>query len=196
MPVDIMPNGQNVPSQQSTYADSGTSIPEYIVDNTVLNLKKFLFPTTGNIVSKVTVRAVQNGVKGSDQHRAIDIAAPKGTPVYSATDGTVRRIGSSGYGPNAVIIEIDPSFYLTPSNEKYYTIYGHLDTAVVNIGSKVKAGQLIGTVGDKDSPGRFHLHFQIRNILQGYDSSGLSININGNFPPKGGNISSKQNFIA
>jgi murein DD-endopeptidase MepM/ murein hydrolase activator NlpD len=192
----LISNGTKPSTATPTTTPTSTQIPGYIVDNTVLNLKKFLFPTTGNITSKVAVRAVQNGVKGSDQHRAIDIAAPKGTSVYSATDGTVRRIGSSGYGPNAVIIEIDPSFYLTPSNEKYYTIYGHLDTAVVNIGSKVKAGQLIGTVGDKDSPGRFHLHFQIRNILQGYDSSGLSINTNENFPPKGGNIASKQNFIA
>jgi murein DD-endopeptidase MepM/ murein hydrolase activator NlpD len=193
---DIDPTGQKSVPTPATTAPSQNGIPPYVIDNTVLNLKKFVYPTTGTIVSKVAIRAVQNNVKGSDQHRAMDISAPKGTPVYSSTDGVVRRIGSSGYGPNAIMIEIDPSFYLTPSTQKYYAVYGHLDTASVKIGTKVKAGQLIGTVGDKDSPGKFHLHFQIRNILQGYDSSGLSVNTNPNFPAKGGIITAKNNFIA
>ena len=195
--IDIYPNGQNSTQQSSAPTTTSNEFPEYIVDNSVLNLKKFIYPTSGAIVSKVGVRAVQNGVAGSDQHRAIDIAAPKGTSIYSSTDGIVKRIGASGYGPNAVYIEVDKSFYTTPyAPQNYYIIYGHMDTATVKVGDQVKAGQLIGTVGDKDAPGRFHLHFQIRNILQGYDTNGLSININDNFPLKGANIVAKQNFIA
>ena len=194
---DIDPQGQKPTQQPSPPPLLTNGFPKYVVDNSVLNLKKFVYPTSGVIVSKIAVRAIQNNVAGSDQHRAMDIAAPKGTPIYSSTDGIVRRIGASGYGPNAVYIEVDKSFYITSyTPQKYYIIYGHMDISTVKIGDQVKAGQLIGTVGDKDSPGRFHLHFQIRNILQGFDSSGLSININENFPLKGGNIVAKQNFIA
>jgi len=201
MPIDIIPNGQNV-SPYQPYVDTPSNageLPEFIIDDNVLNFTKFTYPTTGVVVSKVAVRAIQNNVAGSDQHRAMDISAPKDTPVYSSTDGTVERIGANGYGPNAVYIKIDPSFYNNPaqaSNNGRWIIYGHLDKATVKIGTKVKVGQLIGNVGDKGSPGRFHLHFQIRNIAFGYDQSGLSVNINKNFPLKGKNITAKQNFIA
>jgi len=174
------------------------TIPQYVTNNNLLDLSKFLYPTTGTITSKVTVRApIAGGVKGSDQHRAIDIGASKGTPVYSSTSGKVVKIGAGGYGPNAVYIQIDKSFYLDPTQaakNPFYIIYGHLDTTTVKLGSVVTAGQQIGTVGDKDSPGKFHLHYQIKNNL-GYDSSGLSINTNNNFPSKGSTLTAKQIFI-
>jgi murein DD-endopeptidase MepM/ murein hydrolase activator NlpD len=173
-------------------------IPKYVIDNNLLDLSKFLYPTTGKVSSKVTVRApVRGGVKGSDQHRAMDIGADKGTPVYSSTAGKVVKVGASGYGPNGVYIQIDKSFYLDPNQaakNPFYVIYGHLDTTSVKVGSVVTAGQQIGTVGDKDIPGQFHLHYQIKNNL-GYDSTGLSININSNFPTKGSRISAKEKFI-
>jgi murein DD-endopeptidase MepM/ murein hydrolase activator NlpD len=174
------------------------SIPQYVIDNNLLDLSRFLFPTTGTVTSKVTVRApIIGGVRGSDQHRAMDIGAIKGTPVYSSTSGKVVKIGASGYGPNAVYIQIDKSFYLDPTQaakNPFYIIYGHLDTTSVKLGSTVTAGQQIGTVGDKDSPSRFHLHYQIKSNL-GFDSAGLSINTNNNFPSKGSTITAKQKFI-
>jgi hypothetical protein len=174
------------------------TIPQYVIDNNLLDFSKFVYPTTGTITSKVTVRAPQTGgVKGSDQHRAIDIGANKGTPVYSSTSGKVVKVGASGYGPNAVYIQIDKSFYKDPnqsSKNPQYIIYGHLDTKLVKLGDTVTVGQQIGTVGDKDSPGKFHLHYQIKNNL-GYDSSGLSINTNDNFPAKSSSITAKQKFI-
>ena len=173
-------------------------IPQYVTNNNLLDLSKFLYPTTGTVTSKITVRApIAGGVKGSDQHRAMDIGASKGTPVYSSTAGKVVKVGAGGYGPNAVYIQIDKSFYLDPnqaSKNPQYIIYGHLDTTLVKVGSVVTAGQQIGTVGDKDSPGKFHLHYQIKNNL-GYDSTGLSINTNVNFPTKGSSIVAKQKFI-
>jgi murein DD-endopeptidase MepM/ murein hydrolase activator NlpD len=187
--------------QRRTPVNTGTplgNIPQYVTDNTLLDLSKFLYPTTGTVTSKVTVRApIAGGVKGSDQHRAMDIGAVKGTPVYSSTAGKVVKIGASGYGPNAVYIQIDKSYYLDPSKaakNPFYIIYGHMDTTLVKLNQIVTVGQQIGTVGDKDSVGKFHLHYQIKSNL-GYDSAGISINTNNNFPAKSSSITAKQKFI-
>lgn len=188
-------------SRRPSTVDTGTpvgTIPPYVIDNTLLDLSKFLYPTSGTITSKVAMRApIPGGVKGSNQHRAMDIGATKGTPVYSSTAGKVVKVGASGYGPNAVYIQIDKSFYKDPNQaakNPFYIIYGHMDTSLVKSGQIVTAGQQIGTVGDKDSPGAFHLHYQIKNNL-GFDSAGLSINTNDNFPAKSGKITAKQKFI-
>ena len=196
---DILPTGQN-PNASSTDPVESTlgTLPSFIENNNLLNLGSFIYPVTGNIVSKIVVRAVQNGVVGSDQHRGIDISAVKGTPVYSSTVGKVVRIGAGGYGPNAVWIQIDKSAYVNPSDalsSPKYIVYGHLDTNLVNIGDTVSKGQQIGTVGDKDAPNRFHLHYQIRNVSFGYDKDTLSTDLNVWFPPKGGSIAAKQPFI-
>ncbi len=108
------------------------------------------------------------------------------------------KIGAGGYGNQAVYIKVDNSFFKDPGkvgkNERYI-IYGHLEKAIVKVGQSVKAGQQIGLSGDKDSPGAFHLHYQIRASLWGYDSQTLSSNLNTYFPAKNGNITAKQKFI-
>jgi murein DD-endopeptidase MepM/ murein hydrolase activator NlpD len=175
------------------------AIPNNVQDDNLLNFSKFVYPVTGTVTSKITVRApIAGGVRGSDQHRAIDIGVVKGTPVYSSTDGVVARIGAPGYGNQAVYIKIDPSFYNDPnqaSKNGRWIIYGHLDTATVKVGQKVTVGQQIGTSGDKDSPGAFHLHYQIRAAERGFDTTTQSSNLNAYFPPKGKPITAKQKFI-
>ena len=41
-----------------------------------------------------------------------------------------------------------------------------MDTSTVTVGTRVVAGQQIGTVGDKGSPGDEHLHIQIRKMRE------------------------------
>jgi len=93
-------------------------------------------------------------------HEGIDIMADKGTPVYSSTSGTINRIGWNTYGGWRINI--------TDSSGKYKLYYAHLDAYAPGLknGSKVKAGQLIGFVGDsgygtRGTEGKFapHLHF-------------------------------------
>ncbi len=182
-----------------TRAENVGSIPNAVITDNLLDFSKFVYPVTGIVTSKVAVRApIKGGVPGSDQHRAIDIGVPKNTPVYSSTDGVVVKIGAGGYGNQAVYIKVDNSFFKDPGkvgkNERYI-IYGHLEKAIVKVGQSVKAGQQIGLSGDKDSPGAFHLHYQIRASLWGYDSQTLSSNLNTYFPAKNGNITAKQKFI-
>lgn len=89
-------------------------------------------------------------------HRAVDIAAPSGSPVRAADRGTVIRAGwnSQGYG-NLVIVDhqID-----------YITLYGHLGDIYVKEGQIVGAGDLLGVVGSTGNSTGPHLHFEIRDF--------------------------------
>ena len=182
---------------------SSKGLPSNVInDDNLLNFKKFLYPVNGRVTSKIIAEREVNG-KISGPHRGIDIGAPKGTLVYSMTDGKVVRIGGTGYGPNAVWIQIDYTFYNqssgTATAQPRYIVYGHLDTATVFLKDRngkptvVKAGQPIGTVGDKDSPGSYHLHFQIKSNV-GADSAGTTSNLNTWFPSKGQPIIQGQYF--
>ncbi|BAM01075.1 MULTISPECIES: M23 family metallopeptidase [Caldilinea] len=89
-------------------------------------------------------------------HRAIDIAAPQGTPVTAADRGVVLRAGwnNQGYGRFVVIDhKID-----------YVTLYAHLDRIFVQEGEIVGQGQVIGTVGSTGNSTGPHLHFEIRDF--------------------------------
>ena len=176
---------------------SSKGLPSNVInDDNLLNFKKFLYPVNGRVTSKIIAEREVNG-KISGPHRGIDIGAPKGTLVVSITDGKVVRIGGTGYGPNAVWIKIDYSFYNPSSGtaiaQPRYIVYGHLDKATVAVGQSIKANQPIGTVGDKDSPGSYHLHFQIKSNV-GADSAGTTSNLNTWFPSKGQPIIQGQYF--
>ncbi|MCM3141390.1 stalk domain-containing protein [Brevibacillus sp. MER 51] len=93
-------------------------------------------------------------------HEGIDIMAPKGTPIYSVSDGTINKVGWNTYGGWRVNI--------TDENGQYRMYYAHLQAYVpgLYVGKTIKAGQLIGFVGDTGyggtgTVGMFepHLHF-------------------------------------
>ncbi|MDL2311696.1 M23 family metallopeptidase [Bacteroidales bacterium OttesenSCG-928-B11] len=85
-------------------------------------------------------------------HTGIDIAAPKGTPVYATADGTVaRENGGSGYGITVIINH----------GYSYQTVYAHLSKKVVRSGQKVKRGQIIGYVGSTGLSMGTHLHYEV-----------------------------------
>lgn len=89
-------------------------------------------------------------------HLAIDYAAPSGTPVYAAADGTIRTAGwDKGYG-NLVIIGHGGSFS---------TCYGHLSSLSSGIrgGAHVKQGDMIGTVGATGLATGPHLDYRMLN---------------------------------
>ncbi len=94
---------------------------------------------------------------GGRVHRAIDIRAPRGTPVIAAVDGTIRKLFTSKAG-GITIYQFD-----VEEARVYY--YAHLDryAADVREGLFVKQGTVIGYVGTSgnapiDTP---HLHFSI-----------------------------------
>ena len=83
----------------------------------------------------------------------IDISAPLGQVVHAAGSGDVIYTGSiKGYGQ---IIIIDHGGRIT-------TLYAHLSKILIDIGDKVKKGQLIGQVGDSGGVSSTRLHFEVR----------------------------------
>ena len=86
-------------------------------------------------------------------HRAIDYAAPIGTPIRTVGNGTVIFTGwsSIGYG------------YLTSirHNGTYTTNYAHQSKIAVERGQKVKQGDIIGYVGSTGLSTGPHLHYEM-----------------------------------
>jgi murein DD-endopeptidase MepM/ murein hydrolase activator NlpD len=96
------------------------------------------------------------------RHQAIDIMAPRGTPVLAADDGRVAKISSNrGGGLSAYLV--DPSGRLV-----YY--YAHLDGYAPGLkeGQPVRRGQLIGYVGSTGNAPESapHLHFAVLLVTQ------------------------------
>lgn len=88
-------------------------------------------------------------------HDAIDIMAPRGTPVVAAAPGTVARLFTSERGGLTV--------YVRDGRTVYY--YAHLDVYAAGLaaGQTVARGAAIGTVGSTGnaSPDGPHLHFAV-----------------------------------
>jgi len=84
-------------------------------------------------------------------HRGTDYAAPRGTPVYAAGDGRVIEAGYSRANGNYIFIQ---------HGEAFKTHYLHLNKKRVAKGSRVKQGQVIGTVGSTGAATGPHLHYE------------------------------------
>ncbi len=91
--------------------------------------------------------------KARKMHWGMDFTAPRGTPIYAAGDGVVKRAdnGASGYGKH---IRIDHGY-------GYLTLYAHLSKYNVKKGQKVKRGDLIGFVGSTGRSEAPHLHYEV-----------------------------------
>lgn len=108
-------------------------------------------PVTGRITSQFGTR--RDPIHGHRRfHRGLDIAAPRGTPIEAAAEGTVVFAGRQrGYG-NTVIIE---------HADGRRTRYAHAQTLQVQAGETVEAGQEIATVGSTGRATGPHVHFEV-----------------------------------
>ena len=86
-------------------------------------------------------------------HAGIDIAAPVGSEVKAVRDGTVKRLGDSPELGKYVLVD---------HGEGAYTLYGELARATVTEGQDIKAGQIVGEVGNNDDAAGGGLHFELR----------------------------------
>jgi len=85
-------------------------------------------------------------------HTGVDIAAPKGTPIYATADGVVSSENpGGGYGICVVISH----------GYSYKTLYAHMSKKAVRAGQRVKRGQLIGYVGTSGMSTGSHLHYEV-----------------------------------
>ncbi len=107
------------------------------------------------------------------QHLAIDIGAPRGTPVLAAADGQIMQMRREKRG--------GISLYQKDPTGRYLLFYCHLSRYAKGLGAgdNVQKGEIVGYVG---STGRViggpHLHFSITRLPDGDDNfkAGVAIN--------------------
>lgn len=112
----------------------------------------FRWPTSGRISSYFGGRKSPGGI-GSTNHKGIDIAVPRGTPIYAADGGTVTYSGwMSGYG---YLVQID-------HGNGYVTRYGHNSSLTVSVGQHVYKGQQVARAGSTGNSTGNHCHFEMQ----------------------------------
>ncbi len=85
-------------------------------------------------------------------HAGIDLANSIGTPIHAVSDGVVIAAGpTAGYGMWVKLRHADGTV----------TLYGHVNTTMVNVGQRVMAGDQIATVGNRGNSTGPHLHFEV-----------------------------------
>ena len=150
-------------SRESTAGTSGAVVPPPASPEPVLSAppadelgdRDLLVPVEGVGEDQLTRSFSEK--RGERVHEAIDILAPRNTPVRAVESGTVARLFNSKAG-GITIYQFDPT-------EKFCYYYAHLERYADGLaeGQKVRKGQVIGYVGvsgnaPKDAP---HLHFAI-----------------------------------
>jgi murein DD-endopeptidase MepM/ murein hydrolase activator NlpD len=89
----------------------------------------------------------------ASRHYGVDIAAPEGSVIRSATDGVVTQAGwDEGYG----------NFVQVRAQLGYSYIYGHMSRIATHAGARVSTGQALGYVGHTGHATGPHLHFEVR----------------------------------
>jgi murein DD-endopeptidase MepM/ murein hydrolase activator NlpD len=117
------------------------------------------FPVRG--VDPATLVDTFNDARGVARvHNALDIMAPRGTPVLAVDGGVVSRLGNGGAGGITV--------YQVDDRGRYAFYYAHLDRIAPGLaeGQVVKRGDILGYVGTTGNAPRNapHLHFAIYAI--------------------------------
>ena len=110
-------------------------------------------PLNGLVTSPFGARI--HPTEGSEKfHYGVDIGAPAGEKIKCAAEGTAIEVGSHPEYGNYILVLHD---------DEVYTLYAHCETLLPQQGDRIKAGQVIATVGATGNVTGPHLHFEIRN---------------------------------
>jgi len=149
------------PSSTVTQATCDPFSEDFCITDGHFILQNPIFSPDNTFVD-ITYRygSTQNGAR--EPHHGVEFSNRSGTPIHAAGDGVVQFAGpdiEAVYSPwrdfygNVVVIR--------HANE-LYTLYAHLSRINVKAGDGVKAGDLIGEVGQSGVAIGSHLHFEVR----------------------------------
>jgi murein DD-endopeptidase MepM/ murein hydrolase activator NlpD len=86
-------------------------------------------------------------------HEGLDLAAPEGTDVFAAAEGTVTETGFDPVYGNYVVVR---------HRDEWASLYGHLSLISAALRQELRSGSLIGKVGSTGQSTGPHLHFELR----------------------------------
>ncbi|MDA0787751.1 MAG: peptidoglycan DD-metalloendopeptidase family protein [Proteobacteria bacterium] len=175
---DIVVNNDDIHYAKLTLR--GTDLPFYRFETSKGTID--YFNEKGESVRKALMRTPLDGARLSSRfgnrkhpilgytrlHAGVDFAAPTGTPIYAAGDGTVEVAGTNGgYG----------KYIRIRHNGTYSTAYAHLNGYARGVGSgkRVRQGQVIGYVGTTGSSTGPHLHYEIHRDGKQINPLGLKL---------------------
>lgn len=110
------------------------------------------WPAKGEITSCFGYRSSPFGGRRTSFHNGLDIAGNVGTAIAAAGDGKVVLSGWYGAYGKAVMID---------HGNGYTTLYGHNSQLLVEIGERVKKGEIIARMGNTGRSTGTHCHFSI-----------------------------------
>jgi len=112
-----------------------------------------IFPVTGRNSRAIRSFFGASRDGGRRAHHGVDIFAPRGTPVVSATEGYVTRVRNGGLGGKVV--------WVRGQTDGAHFYYAHLDSQLVRANTRVHAGDTLGLVGNtgnaRTTPPHLHL---------------------------------------
>lgn len=150
---------QNPDGSVDYYSPDGTSGKRFLVRRPV--------ESGGRLSSRYGYRT-HPIFKNRRLHAGIDLAAPRGTPIYAGGDGEVDIAGwTGGYGRYVAIDHVNG----------FRTTYAHMSRIADGLrpGDRVKQGQLIGYVGSTGNSTGNHLHYEI--LINGRTVDPLSVKL-------------------
>ena len=119
-------------------------------DSTLIGFARgFVWPVHGRISGVFGSQRILNG-KPRQPHYGLDVAAPTGTPVHAAAEGTVTLAAHFFFFGKLVVLD---------HGHGVNTLYAHLSALDVTEGETVAAGQRLGAVGATGRVTGPHLHF-------------------------------------
>jgi murein DD-endopeptidase MepM/ murein hydrolase activator NlpD len=155
-PIAVERPGENgEPASLALVATTGSVANEEAVE--WLRRRNLKIPVEG--ADEDDLRDTFADARGSGRaHEALDLMAPRHTPVLAADDGVIAKLFNSQGGGGITIYQFDPT-------ETYCYYYAHLDRYAPGLkeGQRVRRGDVIAFVGSTgnasaDAP---HLHFAI-----------------------------------
>ena len=155
--VEVKPTKKEEPAPVAPPPPGATTVPAMassIIED--LRNRQLTLPVHG--IKRDDLRDTFNETRGSSRrHEALDVLAPRNTPVLAVEDGKIAKLFLSDAG-GITIYQFDPT-------EAYCYYYAHLERYAEGVkeGAPIKRGQVIGYVGTtgnapRDTP---HLHFAI-----------------------------------
>lgn len=111
----------------------------------------FIHPVSGRDSGRFGLKRIINGEPRSP-HSGMDIAAPSGTPIRSAANGTVLYTGSFFFSGNVVYVD---------HGSGVISLYAHLNSINVRPGDYARQGAIIGSVGQTGRTTGPHLHWSV-----------------------------------